>query len=65
MKSDFNTIDRDVIDVTQEDVLEMVGLLRESKIILAKLNGDDIISISVIHRFCTKVDNLLDKIDGL
>ena len=65
MKSDLNVIDRDVIDVTQEDVLELISLLRQSKIVLAKLNGDDVLSIRTFHRFCTDVDKFLNRIDGL
>ena len=65
MTGDFNTIDRDVIDVTQEDVLELISLLRQSKIVLARLNGDDVLSIRTIHRFCIDVDKFLNRIDGL
>ena len=64
MTGDFNTIDRDVIDVTQEDVLEMIELLKQSKVILAKLNGDDILSIRTIHRFCIDVDKFLERVNG-
>ena len=64
MKNDFNVIDRDVIDVTQEDVLEMIGLLKQSKVILAKLNEDDILSIRTIHRVCISVDKFLERVNA-